>query len=97
MTTTTKTEAATIVEKMIADNAIELQFVESLLATHVAEMERRLATVREGLEKGLNVENHFIRESAHKIEEGIASRRALALNATSLKHVLKAAQPATEG
>lgn len=92
--TTTKTPAAIIVEKMIADNNVSISLNERVLQNELAEMELQISRVRAALTEGLHFDSNVVRASAHKIEDAISKREVLAREARSLAYVLKAAQPA---
>lgn len=90
----TKTPAAIIVEKMIADNDAAIALNEGNLVAALDLLESRIVNVRTRLEQGWGIDNNWLREAAHKAEDAISKREALAREARSLAHVLKAAQPA---
>jgi hypothetical protein len=92
--TVTKTHAVELVEKMIADNEIEIASNELTLKGELYVLERRILKIRDAIELGESVSSDWVSGSAHRIEGAITKRETLAVNARSLARVLKAAQPA---
>lgn len=92
--TATASHAIELIEEMISSNELSLRLNDQMLAGELYTLEQRMATVREGLEKGLNIDSNWVRESAHKIEERIAKRRYHYEHRAVLAHVRKAANPA---
>lgn len=93
-TTGTKTPAAIIIEGMIARNDAAIELNDHALDEALHLLESRIANTRMALAKGYAVDSNWLREAAHKAEDAITKREVLAREASSLAHVLKAAQPA---
>lgn len=83
--------AIALIEDMLATAKRDITLTEQTLEVQLAELERRVATVRSGLAQGLNIDSHWVRESAHKVEDSISKRRVLYNEVASLAHVMKAA------
>lgn len=86
--TTQNPAAIAIIEGMIADHKRDIRLTEETLQVQLAELDRRVATVRDGLAQGLNIDSNWVRESAHKIEESISKRRNLYTSLRTLEDVV---------